>query len=42
MDNLPGGNLSEFFARNNQNYNIGSESELLLPKDKILLVISDR
>ena len=29
--NLPGGNLSEFFVRNNHNYNLRSESELLLP-----------
>ena len=29
--NLPGGNFSEFFVRNNHNYNLYSESELLLP-----------
>ena len=46
--NLPGGNLGEFFARNNHNYNLRSESEQLLAnvstvlKDKILLVISDQ
>ena len=28
---LPGGNISEFFVRNNHNYNLRSESELLLP-----------
>ena len=28
--NLPGGDLSEFFVRNNHNYNLPSESELLL------------
>ena len=31
IHNLPGGNLSEFFVRNNHNYNLRSESELLLP-----------
>ena len=31
MHNLPGGNLSAFFVRNNHNYNLRSESELLLP-----------
>ena len=30
-NSLPGGNLSEFFVRNNHNYNLCSESELLLP-----------
>ena len=28
---MPGGNLIEFFVRNNHNYNLHSESELLLP-----------
>ena len=28
---MPGGNLSEFFVRNNHNYNLCSKSELLLP-----------
>ena len=31
VHNLPGGNLSEFFVRNNHNYNLRSESELLPP-----------
>ena len=31
IHNLPGGNLREFFVRNNHNYNLRSESELLLP-----------
>ena len=31
MHNLSGGNLCEFFVRNNHNYNLRSESELLLP-----------
>ena len=31
IHNLPGGNLSEFFVRINHNYNLRSESELLLP-----------
>ena len=31
IQNLPGGNLSEFFVRNNHNYNLRSEPELLLP-----------
>ena len=31
IHNLPGGNLGEFFVRNNHNYNLRSESELLLP-----------
>ena len=31
IHNLPGGNLSERFVRNNHNYNLRSESELLLP-----------
>ena len=30
IHNLPGGNLSEFYVRNNHNYNLRSESELLL------------
>ena len=30
IHNLPGGNLGEFFIRNNHNYNLRSESELLL------------
>ena len=48
IHNLPGGNLGEFFARSNHNYNLRSESEQLLAnvstvlKDKILLVISDQ
>ena len=28
VNNLPGGNLIEFFVRNNHNYNIRSKSEL--------------
>ena len=31
IHNLPGGNLSNFFIRNNHNYSLRSESELLLP-----------
>ena len=31
IHNLPGGNLGEFFVRNNHNHNLRSESELLLP-----------
>ena len=31
MNNLPGGNLSEFFVRNNHNYNLRSKSELTVP-----------
>ena len=31
MNNLPGGNLSEFFVRNNDNYNLRSRSELTVP-----------
>ena len=31
IHNLPGGNLSEFFVRNNSNYNLCSKSKLLLP-----------
>ena len=31
IHNLPGRNLSAFFVRNNHNYNLRSESELLLP-----------
>ena len=30
LPNLPGGNLEKFFVRNNHNYNLRSESELLL------------
>ena len=31
MNNLPGGNLGEFFVRNNHNYNFRSRSELTVP-----------
>ena len=31
INNLPGENLGEFFVRNNHNYNLRSEPELLLP-----------
>ena len=31
MNNLPGGNLSEFFVRNNHNYNLRSRSEQTVP-----------
>ena len=31
MNNLPGGNLREFFIRNNYNYNLRSRSELTVP-----------
>ena len=31
VDNLPGGNLSEFFVKNNHNYNLRSISELTVP-----------
>ena len=30
-NNLPGGNLGKFFARNNHNYNLRSRSELAVP-----------
>ena len=30
IHNLPGGDLSEFFVKNNHNYNLPSESEMLL------------
>ena len=45
VNNLPGGNLSEFLVRNNHNYNLHSKSELTVPisilsvKVKILLVV---
>ena len=51
IHSLPGGNLTEFFVRNNHNYNPRSESELLVLKllisilslkYKKLLVISNR
>ena len=51
IHSLPGRNLTKFFVRNNHNYNIRSESELLQLKllisilslkYKILLVISNR
>ena len=32
MNNLPGGNLSEFFVRNNHNYNLLSRSELTVSR----------
>ena len=31
VNNLPGGNLGEFFVRNNHNYNLRSRSELTVP-----------
>ena len=31
VNNLPGGNLSDFFVRNNHNYNLRSRSELTVP-----------
>ena len=31
MNNLPGENLSDFFVRNNHNYNFRSRSELTVP-----------
>ena len=31
IHNLQGGNLREFFVRNNHNYNLRAESEMLLP-----------
>ena len=31
VNSLPGGNLSEFFVRNNHNYNLRSRSELIVP-----------
>ena len=31
VNNLPGGNFSEFFVRNNHNYNLRSRSELTVP-----------
>ena len=30
-NNLPGGNLSKFFVKNNYNYNLHSKSELTVP-----------
>ena len=37
IHNLPGGNLSEFFVRNNNNYNLCSKSKLLLPNANSVL-----
>ena len=31
VNNLPGGNFNEFFARNNHNYNLHCRSELTVP-----------
>ena len=31
VNNLPGGNLSDFFVRNDHNYNLRSKSELTVP-----------
>ena len=31
VNNLPGGNLSEIFVRNNHNYNLRSKLELTVP-----------
>ena len=31
VNNLPGGNFSEFFVRNNHNFNLRSRSELTVP-----------
>ena len=31
VNNLPGGNLNEFFVRNNHNNNLRSRSELTIP-----------
>ena len=31
VNNLPGGNLSDFFVRNNHNYSLCSKSELTVP-----------
>ena len=31
VNNLPGGNLSKFFVRNDHNYNLRSKSELTVP-----------
>ena len=48
MNNLPGGNLSEFFLRNNHNYNLRSRSQLTLSsintvfKGKIVIVVLDQ
>ena len=48
VNNLPGGNLTEFFVRNNHNYNLHVRSELPVPgiilsiKVKILLAILDQ
>ena len=39
IHNLPGGNLSNSFVRNNHNYNLRSESELLLPNVNTLLKV---
>ena len=35
VNNLPGGNLSKFFVRNNRNYNLRSKSELTVPSINI-------
>ena len=49
VNNLPGGNLSDFFVRNNYGYDLRSKSELTVPslsilslKVKTLLVILDQ
>ena len=34
MNNLPGGNFSAFFVRNNHNYSFRSRSELTVPSIK--------
>ena len=36
VNNLPIGNLSEFFERNNHNYNLRSRSELTVPNINIV------
>ena len=36
VNNLPGGNLSEFFVRNYHNYNFRSKSELTVPNINIV------
>ena len=36
VNNLPGGNLSNFFVRNNHDYNLRSKSKLPVPRIDIV------
>ena len=36
VNNLPGENLSDFFVRNNRDYNLRSKSKLLVPSINIV------